>query len=449
MKKYAHKDIIRKSLKYSVTDGGFHAAMLGCGESFFVAFAVFLKASNIQIGLLGSLPLLIGSLSQLLANTCIRFMKSRKSLVSSAALSQALMHIPIVLVFFFGQFRVPLLIVFVCVYYVFGMILGPAWNSWMGELVDEKKRGSYFGRRSKITGSSTFAATLLAGYILHMFTNGTHSQYAGFVLIFMLAAAFRITSFAFLKKKYEPPYEVPPRNEFGFVEFIREARHRNYGKFVLYLCFMNFSVYLAAPFFVPYMLKDLHFDYLMFTIINAAAIVTKFLSMPVWGKASDQFGTRKILALTGYLMPLVPVLWVFSGNVFYLITIQVYSGFIWAGFELASFNFVFDTTTPQKRATSVAYYNVLNGMCIFAGAVIGGLMVKYNNLFWSKYFFVFILSCIMRYAVSYVFIPKLREVRAVDAIPYSRLFFKIVSTMPTIGPVYNLIPFRRKTTNKQ
>jgi hypothetical protein len=61
MKKYAHKDIIRKSLKYSVTDGGFHAAMLGCGESFFVAFAVFLKASNIQIGLLGSLPLLIGS----------------------------------------------------------------------------------------------------------------------------------------------------------------------------------------------------------------------------------------------------------------------------------------------------------------------------------------------------------------------------------------------------
>ena len=139
------------------------------------------------------------------------------------------------------------------------------------------------------------------------------------------------------------------------------------------------------------MVKGLQLDYLLFTIITGAAAMVKFLSMPVCGKASDKFGTRKVLSLCGYLLPLVPLLWLFSSNIFYLGIIQAYSGFIWAGFELASFNFVFDSTKPQERTAGIAYLNMLNGVCIFAGSVIGGLLVKYNNVFWSKYFLVFLL----------------------------------------------------------
>jgi MFS family permease len=205
---------------------------------------------------------------------------------------------------------------------------------------------------------------------------------------------------------------------------------------------MNFSVYLSAPFFTPYMLRDLQLDYMTFTIVNASAIVVKFLSMQVWGRASDQYGTRKVLSLSGFLMPVVPVLWVFSDNVYYLILIQVYAGFIWAGFELSSLNFIFDTTTPQKRPTAIAYYNVLNGICLFAGSMTGALLVKYNNFFWSKYLLVFILSGILRCVASLIFVPKLKEVRIVESIPYSSLFFKIIRTMPTIGVIYSFIPMK-------
>ena len=77
---------IKKSLRYSVIDGTFAAAMIGFGESFFAVFAVFLKANNIQLGLLSSLPLLFGSLSQLLSNRLIKLFRSRKTLVVIAAL---------------------------------------------------------------------------------------------------------------------------------------------------------------------------------------------------------------------------------------------------------------------------------------------------------------------------------------------------------------------------
>lgn len=415
--------------------------MLGFGETYFSAFAVILKASNIQFALLSSLPLLVGSVTQLLSNTLIRLLKSRKSLVVPAAFMQAMMYIPIGLTFFFGEEGATLLIVFVSIYWIFGMILSPAWNSWMGDLVDEKKRGDYFGRRSKVTGSATFFATVIAGLILHRFTDGRSTQYIGFVLIFMLAMIARMVSFNFLKKKYEPPFTETVNGQGGLFQFIKEARFRNYERFVAYLCFMNFSVYIVAPFIVPYLLMDLNLDYITFTIIISAAAVVKFLAMPVWGKASDQFGTRKILSLSGFLMPLTPLLWVFSGNVYYLILIQIYSGFVWAGFELASFNFLLDTTTPRNRVSGVIYYNVLNGLCIFTGSIIGGLMISYNHIFWSKYLLVFFISAVLRYVASFVFIPMLKEVRTVERIPYSKLFFKIVSTMPTVGMVYSLIPF--------
>lgn len=437
------RERIRKSLRYSVLDGAFAASMIGFGESFFVAFALFLKANNIQVGLLSSLPQALGSVLQLFSSRLMRLFRSRKRLVAASALLQGLMYLPIALVFFLGDLRVYHLIFFACLYWVFGMMLGPAWNSWMGDLTDERERGAYFGRRSKITGFASFSSYLLAGYVLQRFGDGAALQYAGFVVIFMLALGARIASFVFLTRKYEPRYEAAGDAGFSFVEFLRQARFRNYGLFVLYSSLMSFSVSLAAPFFTPYMLRDLKLDYATFAVVNAAAIITKFLSMPVWGRVSDSFGTRKVLSLSGFLMPVVPLLWLFSWNVPYLIAIQLYAGFVWGGFELSAGNFVFDATSPGKRATCVAYYNVINGVALISGAMLGSLIVRYNEVFWSSYLLVFLLSFVLRLVASAVFVPRLKEVRLVEEIPYGRLFFKVVSMMPTMGPVYNMITFRR------
>ncbi len=435
---------IRKSLRYSIFDGTFSALMIGFGESFFVPFALFLRANSIQIGVLSSLPQTLGSVLQIFSSTLIRFFGSRKKLVATAALLQGLMYIPVTFVFFFGTLRIYLLIGFVCLYWIFGMMLSPAWNSWMGDLTAERERGAYFGRRSKITGAASFFAFLTAGYILQKFGKDTSAQYGGFVVIFLFACISRIISSVYLWKEFEPEFAERRKPESGFVTFVRKARFGNYGLFALYLSLMNFSVYLSAPFFTPYLLNDLKFSYWSFTIINAAAIIVKVFSIPVWGKAADRFGAKRVLSLTGFLMPLVPLLWLFSGDFLYLILIQFYSGFIWGGFEISSFSFIFDATTPETRATDVAYYNTANGVALVAGAMIGSLLVRYNAVFWSKYLFVFAVSGLLRYLASALFIRKLREVREVEMIPYSRLFLKVISNMPTMGLVYQLIPFRRK-----
>ena len=76
---------------------------------------------------------------QIFSNKLIRTFKSRKLLVCTAALIQSLMYILVALTFFFGKFSVYALIIFVSFYYMLGMALNPAWTSWMGDLVNEKK----------------------------------------------------------------------------------------------------------------------------------------------------------------------------------------------------------------------------------------------------------------------------------------------------------------------
>jgi MFS family permease len=241
----------------------------------------------------------------------------------------------------------------------------------------------------------------------------------------------RLSSSLFLGKSYEPEYKPKEEHKFSFIAFLKQARFRNYGLFVIFLTLMNFSVFLAAPYFVAYMLYDLKLTYVAYMILIAAAFMAKYVALPVWGKLSDKYGTKKILSLTGYIMPVIPVLWLFSINYYYLIFIQLISGVLWAGFELSSFNFIFDTTTPEKRARCVSYYNAINGVMIFLGATAGSLIIRYNNVFWTKYYLVFLLSGLFRFAVAIHFLPRLREVRKVAKISYNRIFIKAVDMIAT------------------
>ena len=58
---------VQDSLRHSVKDGCAHAFMLGCGEAYFSPYAIFLGAGSVLVGVIASVPLLVGSLAQVVA----------------------------------------------------------------------------------------------------------------------------------------------------------------------------------------------------------------------------------------------------------------------------------------------------------------------------------------------------------------------------------------------
>ncbi len=438
------------AMKASINDGMSHAVMMGCGETYFGVFAIFLKATTLQVGLIATLPQLLAAVMQWAGAINMDRVKSRRKAVSTGAFVQALSFIPIALIPFIPVSRylsVTLLLFFAVIYFCANGAVVPAWNSLIGDLVEPKARGYFFGKRNTLTGLCTFIALTLSGLILYFFQ--MHGDPAnGYLIIFTAACIARLNSVRWLLKYDDPPISVTPEQVFTFRQFIRRSPHSNFAKFTFFVAVINLGVAFSAPYFTLYMLRDLGFNYMVFTAVVASSTVTQFLTFRYWGSISDSFGNKKILNLCGWGMVIVPLLWLGSSNILYLIAIQIYGGIIWSGFNLAIANFLFDAVTPPKRARCVAYQGLLNGAAVFIGSLLGGLTaghlpghISIGPIEWhpaSMLQAVFLISGVIRLIAAAIFLKKFKEVRDVEPISEGKLIFRISHIKPIAGATFSL-----------
>jgi MFS family permease len=143
---------IKRGLKMVIWDGLTAEVMISfTSGAFLVAIALLLGANNLQIGLLAAMPTFT-NIFQLLSIWLVRKYNNRRAIVVYFAF---LARIPLIvvgtLILLSGNSTINLFLLFMFLYYFFGSIAGPSWNSWMKDLVPEEMLGSYFSKRSRIT----------------------------------------------------------------------------------------------------------------------------------------------------------------------------------------------------------------------------------------------------------------------------------------------------------
>jgi hypothetical protein len=84
--RYSDDPRVDASLQASIKDGMAYTVMSGGAESYFAAWALHFGATTAQIGLLGSLPALIGSLAQLAGAELGRRIGRRITILGGASL---------------------------------------------------------------------------------------------------------------------------------------------------------------------------------------------------------------------------------------------------------------------------------------------------------------------------------------------------------------------------
>ncbi|MBI4336155.1 MAG: MFS transporter [Candidatus Omnitrophica bacterium] len=403
---------VRQSVVYSYIEGGFASVMMGLRETFIIPFAVSLGAATSQVGLVSSIPNLLASLAQIKSADVTEKFRGRKKVISPSIFIHALMLLPIALIpFALKEGRIKALIFFYTLHLGFGNFAFPPWSSLISEYIPMGKRGKFFGFRNKILGFVAVVSSFLGGFLLSRLQKS--NVFFGYGLIFLTALMARIISWHYINKMYEPAFKTREDSVFTFFEFVANIRRSNFTKFVFYVASMTFSVFLASPFFPVYMLRDIRMSYPTYTLVTMAATITILLAMDRWGKTADVFGNIKVLRICSFFIPIIPVLWLFSSNTFYLILVQIFAGFFWSGFNLAASNFIYDTVSPPKRTRCIAYFNVINGSAIFLGAITGGYCARFLPApFGWRLLTLFLISGVMRMAVA-LFSFSLKEVRPV------------------------------------
>ncbi len=427
MKRHA----IKNSLRVSFWDGSFSAVTAGLTTEYFTPFALALKASVSQIGLLVALPGLFSSLSQLPSADITEKLGSRKKVICSFVFMQALMLLPVILIpFIFKNSGAAALIVCVTLFNIFGAFSLPAWQSLMSDYLPYNKRGRYFGWRNKVLGAIGIFGLFGAGMVLNIFRN---NAIRGFVIIFGLAAVCRLICVYFLSRMYETKQHFSSSAYFSFWDFVRRARESNFARFVVFSAAFLFSVNLAAPFFSVLMLRDLKFNYVTYTVLITTVSVASIFTIDRWGRNADKSGNMKALRVSSLLISSLPFWWILNQNPVYLLFAQALSGIAWAGFNLCSLNFIYDAVTPAKRIRCIAIFNFFNGIAICLGSLAGGLLASRLPLIFSyRLFSLFFLAGALRFVVALTIPRKIKEVRPVEKISSKDLLFRIVGLRPNL-----------------
>lgn len=403
--------------------------MVGLGEMYVGACAIFLGAPDSLVALLGTIPVFLGACIQLVTPILIDRTGQRKRLFVMGSWVQAFSWIPML-----GSLLAPREVGFWLLLAGFALYFGsvhftvPAWMSVMGDLVPPEIRGRYFGRRNALAILMQFLATTVGGIGLSVYARHGHEA-LGFGVIFASAMVARCFSIYQLIRMWEPPYAQRQEDRFTLWQFVRRLPESNFAKFVIFVACLNACAHMSGSLMNIYLLRALRYSYWEFTILTSAIVLVQIPASLFWGRLADRFGNKKVLVATSAVIVVLPVLWIVSKHVAWALVMQLLGGFAWGGFNQSVGNFLFDAVTPAKRARCTAYMNLFSNTGVLIGGAAGALLAEnmpaeigpivFGHAFWG----IFILSTVLRLGVLAAFLPRIREVRDVPKISVAGMLF--------------------------
>jgi MFS family permease len=442
---------IRRGLKYSIAEGSFaHIYANLTGSIFLPAFAIILMASDFTIGLLASIPLFCNA-AQIIGSLLVQKYGHRKKIALGFALSSRSVWIPVVLliVLLFNDYRNLLLTAFILliiVHHALGSIAGVAWLSWMSNLVPPVIRGRFFGLRNSVLGMITLLTTLVGGLFLdwYKYTFPEFSPALSFIIIFFLAVIAGMISLALLAK--QPDIEEPATETIQISAMFSEPlRNDPFKKMFRFGMFWSFAVNFASPFFIVFMLRDLHMSYTLVSAVTICSAVADLFGMGFWGYFSDKHGNRPVAIISAAAGSLLPFIWLFTStsefSVFILIPLlHLAGGFFFAGYNLCSVNLIFSMAPRQNNSMYFALWSMVNGVAAGLGAISGGVFAgQIHAIFnvlpfgWESVFkFVFLFSSLMRFS-SLFMLRKVPESRGVSVSRAIRILRSVRTWATTLG----------------
>jgi|TARA_B110000438_G_scaffold271861_1_gene290099 DHA1 family tetracycline resistance protein-like MFS transporter len=99
----------------------------------------------------------------------------------------------------------------------------------------------------------------------------------------------------------------------------------------------------------------------------------QFIAAPIWGRLSDRYGRRPILAWSLAGFAISHVVLGFADSLWLVIVTRIFGGLM-AGNVSAAFAYVTDVTTEENRAKGMGFLGAAFGLGFVFGPVIGGLL---------------------------------------------------------------------------
>lgn len=393
---------LRRDLTCSTYEGGCYSGMVGLSETYFAAYYIAVGMSEFSVGLLASLPYLLGSLLQLSTPWGVRWLGSYRLWTIGTSTLQGLSLLLLAWATWQGQTHFLGLMTIATLYWASGLATGPAWNTWIESIVPSKIRARYFSNRMRICQLCLLSAIALAGLSLRA-AAAWDSLLVVFTGLFVIAGMLRLLSSRSLSRQAERPEWVRQNLYAETLETSDASLTSPLRSTLPFFAAMQFAVYISGPFFAPFMLKNLGLSYLQYMQLILLGYTGRVLMLPTAGNFAKKFGPQRLLWWGAWGIVPLSALWCCSNSFAMLCCVQILSGAAWACYELAMSLVLIEQIPARQRMRVLSWYNTFNGVAMVLGSVLGGLLIRYGGQTNQIFLFVFALSGVARIGALYWF----------------------------------------------
>lgn len=254
------------------------------------------------------------------------------------------------------------------------------WWSWMADLIPDRMRGRFFGRRNRDLLIVAALVPLAAGLLLDLSPGRAAPVFAGLFLLCGLLAVADPLLFLWVPEPARGPAEQPT----SFRRYLIPLRDRGFRTFLIGACTRVFAGSLPAPFLVLYLrgetvdgqLIGCGASFVVITVSAAVGTAAGVLCSGWWGLAADKIGHRFVFVF-GAVSYVVQLLYVFltpANHIYLLPLLNVLANVVSVSAGVALSNLMIGLSPREDREYYVATYTVLIAMAGALAPWIGGLI---------------------------------------------------------------------------
>jgi MFS family permease len=400
---------LRRSLNAAVAEGASAEVFAACASgAVIIGWALYLGASAAVIGLLGALPLAAQVVS--LPAAWFTSARSRKAVTLWAVGISRLTFLPLLALPALdvdASTKLHLFMTIVAVSTIFSVVGNSAWVAWMGDLVPDRIRGRFVGRRTiyiSIAGTLTSlgAAVLLDRLALIGWTG------AALCALTFVACLAGVASVVLMLRQHEPP--APPEPSVSAWQTLRLALGDLRARpFLGYLLVWNAAVGISASFFAYHMLTNLRTGFLVVAAHGVGVAALRIASARLWGHAVDRIGAGPVLVFCSFGIAASPLTWFFvTPDRLWLIAFDaVFAGFLWAGHGIAAFDLSIGLAPRASRPVYLGAFATAGGLGFGAASILAGQLAAFFPAHfelageaWTNLHVLFLISAVGRLAAA-------------------------------------------------
>ena len=400
----------RSNFNHLIFDIAWFGVLTGSAIAFVAVYATRLGASAFQLGLLNASPALVNLIFALPAGRWLHDQPISRATFYSSILHRAFYVVWVFLPLLFApEGQIWLILLTTVLMSIPGAALAIGFNGMFAATVPTEWRAQIVGTRNAAYALTSVLTTLLCGWLLDATPFPQGYQYVFFIGAIGAAMSSLHLWYVRPADEHRRPgtgrsigdWAQPGamglwqglRTTVGLRFLLRQKSLRDshwvnplkdlrYRKVLLLVFAMHLTLYLAAPLFPLYLVREIGLSDQFIGLGNSIFYVALFLASTRLDFVTRRFGNQRTMALGIMIISLYPaILSQADGAALYLVA-SILGGTGWALAGGAVGNYVLETTPDDSRPSYLAWYN----MALQAGILLGALLAPALAGWWGLAF---------------------------------------------------------------